>query len=258
VIDALLTEIRSLIASREWPSVMVAWSGGGKDASLLLWLVRQVKPDVPVLWLRHDYKTRAPYKWAYDFVARESLTVLDFLPKTYSVLSDGEDVDLIGFYPANDDGLLPITFATRQDDAGECLWDISKRVGGNLGIPETLVFCGSKNSDEDDFAGSRILPDEGEQISTLALQYPLRHLTDADVWRLIEENRIPYNTDWYNERKPNGGDALPACVRCITGNGENVFCPKEGREIPSLKIDHAAQLAAWRDYHRGNSNADQT
>ena len=246
----ILREIEREIAAH--PVSFCAWSGGGKDSSLLLWLVRQVKPDIPVVWFRHDYKDRTPYAWSYAQVVAQNLHVVDFLPNGYSVVSDGHDVDLIGWYPAGLGQVIPVVFGMRQGEDAECLWDITRRVSGELSqFPPCVVFSGAKNADVDLWAGQRKCPDEGERIGDLTLFYPLRHLTDADVWREIEANQIPYNPGWYDGQTPNGGDSIPACVRCVTGKGELVFCPKENKTIPSLKIDFAAQIMAWRRYYTG-------
>ena len=248
--DTILEEIAREIAACE--TAFIGWSGGGKDSSLLIWLVRQVKPDIPVVWFRHDYRNRQPYTWSYDRVVAQNLHVVDFLPNDYSVISDGNDVDLIGWYPAGQQRAIPVVFGMRQDEKAECLWDITGRVSGELSqFPPCVIFSGAKNSDNDEWAGQRKCPDAGERIGDLKLFYPLRHLTDTDVWQAIEANNIPYNQGWYDGQQANGGDAIPACIRCITGKGEPVFCPKENKTIPSPKIDYAARIESWRQYHTG-------
>ena len=49
--------------------------------AVILHLVRQVQPDIPVLWVDHGYNREATYKHAEELKAKLGLNIQSFVPK---------------------------------------------------------------------------------------------------------------------------------------------------------------------------------
>jgi 3'-phosphoadenosine 5'-phosphosulfate sulfotransferase (PAPS reductase)/FAD synthetase len=90
--------------------------------------------------------------------------------------------------------------------------------------------------------------------------FPIRSLTDEEIWRYTEIYHVPYNEKRYD--KSNGyaefedltfnNDWYPACVRCMDATQpEKIFCPKDGREIQNrcneVRRVEAKPMEVWAE-----------
>jgi phosphoadenosine phosphosulfate reductase len=66
--------------------------------AVILHLVTQVQPDIPVLWVDHGYNRPATYKHAEDLKARLKLNIKPYLPKIIAALEirpEGQQRELL-------------------------------------------------------------------------------------------------------------------------------------------------------------------
>jgi phosphoadenosine phosphosulfate reductase len=92
------------------PEQLVAWALGlGKTAicttnfrpyeAVILHMVTQVQPDIPVIWMDHGYNTDATYRYADELTRRLQLNLRIYLPKRTRAHREAID----GPVPALDD-----------------------------------------------------------------------------------------------------------------------------------------------------------
>lgn len=228
------------------PAVMCSF---GKDSMVALHLVRSVPGGkaLPVIFHREPFLPRK-YRFARKVTALWDLTVYDFPPQGTAVQRRGDDVEVVNYYPA---GARPCALPTglTKPAKGEptlcALYDFYARPCGTFAYPWDVVFHGHKSSDVDPIYGAVPLnADFARNIDSVSAAFPLRHFTDADVWRYTEQLELPIHLERYEKTskgwreradKTQNPDYFPACTACMVPAGGSVPCPRlGGREVSNI------------------------
>jgi hypothetical protein len=241
----------------------------GKDSMALLHLIREVLPSNPMLC--HSYPMSIihhTYPWfafknafANDVITKWGLEVYDPLPIDAGVKVKEDMLELVARYPFGD-GAMDIPINTlppmpRRDFACGLQWVLRPKQGPVKAGVKT-VFMGHKSSDIDQFEGNVPLMHDTAMIGGINLVFPLRHWTDDDVWRYIDENHVPYDKRRYAGHMEvpdhwNNPDYINACTACIDPREKaaTVYCPKlkgpienVGQKVPVLNTRPAYVEAA--------------
>ena len=217
-------------------SPVVCWSGG-KDSQLLLRLVAEQRPDVPVLYFRSpDPKRR---RWAEQFIADSDLTAYSWLPADRYVVPGVHLVEEYSFGNMR----LPIVSDVHHSD--RCVLKIPREFVGHVAYPFDVTLVGVKDSDEHPILGKGYWQPDGDGCFA-----PLRSLSDEEVWQAIRELEIPVEEAVYDGSEPDGPSF---CTRCLSEEPE-VFCPAAGRVIPRFDWNPSAALSAFRQRFRLEAN----
>lgn len=239
-LDRAREVIRQVIAEHETPIVACSF---GKESVLLLSLVREQIPDVPVIWLRENL-LRTQREFAERLIVEWGLTVFGFAP-THVYLMPAPDgkLSLISEYGLNGEH-FPVV---RDLVAGDrCLLKFPTASGTATAFPFDSVLIGWKDCDTHPIFGRAPYPPDGTLSCGTRFYAPLRHLSDDQVWQAIRDLDIPYNQAKYDARDDLADpDCVVACARCLEGSGR-VFCPDVGRQIDSYEWDRGSLLQAFR------------
>jgi hypothetical protein len=192
-------------------SPIIAFSGG-KDSLLVLDMVHEIDPSVPVL-IFQDWFNPAHKKWAQSVIRDRNLTAFFYRPTVVKYVKGS----IVSHYPFLDSS-IPVISDVVHDD--KCGLDWGQKVLNKTPLASflwDLVFTGSRKSDshplvpELDFTGLNVC-------------CPIWELTDEQVWEEIKSRNI--------QTSQTDSDAH-LCTRCLETD-RIVFCPKLQRNIQSI------------------------
>lgn len=223
-------------------------SSFGKDSILMLWMVREwYAKDIPIVYLKPQWFPRK-HAFAEKVIAEWELDVhANIPPLGYSITSRNGKTEIVRHFSMGaQQMLLPIG---KIGIEGQPKWlcgqdTLLKGPVGTFTWPWDVAFHGHKDSDIDPMKASTKLNVDIHQIAnTCDLAYPLRHFTDADVWKLTEKYKLPFNRLRYESfQSPSmdqenffNEDYYPYCNKCFDPREPDfVVCPKTGLEITNI------------------------
>jgi 3'-phosphoadenosine 5'-phosphosulfate sulfotransferase (PAPS reductase)/FAD synthetase len=234
--------VRTLIKAHN-PAVMCSF---GKDSMVVLHLVMSIR-KLKVIFHRellqhhrHEYANRVMREW--------DLHVIDYPPASTAVVENDKEFNVVSYYQAGK-GLIYLPTGTVYEDRGPdtvcALSDLYGKPTGGMAYPFDAVFHGHKTTDSDPVIGDVPLhADIASAVDAPSSVFVIRHFTDDDVWRYIEENNIPIHTDryekvdgkWRNKAdRTNNPDYIACCYACMSKKtGNNVYCPKFGAVVSNI------------------------
>lgn len=209
-------------------SPIVCWSGG-KDSQLLLRLVAEQYPQIPVLYFRSADPRRR--RWAEQFIADSGLTAYSWLPADRYVLPGIHLVEEFSF------GNLRLPVVSDIAPGDRCVLELPRDFVGHVAYPFDVTFVGVKDADEHPVLGKGYWQPDGDGCFA-----PLRSMSDEEVWQAIREMEIPVEEAVYDGSEPDGPSL---CTACLEHRGE-VFCPREQRVISEYLWDSQARVSEFK------------
>lgn len=190
-------KVREALIRSASPAVL---SSFGKDSMLLLWLVRQIKPDTPVIWFRsgqdESFGRRVIREW--------NLTVFRWRPVEMYVVQKDNKRTLVHEYAIGSDRLPMLT--DLDGNKGPCAMDKFRLGTPRLFLPFDTLLVGWKDSDTHWVKGGAPLAEDGFKLGGVEFIAPLRHMSDEAVRCAVVDHKIPF------EPTP---DELTLCTHCI-------------------------------------------
>lgn len=250
----LIKEARKMIADQfaraKRPAVACSF---GKDSMVVLALVREQSPNIPVLYCegfphptKHDFVKQMAHEWGLNLVTPA--------PIGMDVIAKGQDVSLMRIYePApRHVVVLPVEAAPGYvpDASSQCaLAAIFTPPAAVSSLNFDALFIGHRGNDVDPHFGAIPLKAYEATVEGFHYFYPLRDWTEADIWRASDILRIPQNKARYERRDMDANnDYYPLCTECLKPTGcETAFCPQLGRDVPNHgnEMDLYARREAW-------------
>lgn len=237
--------ILQIVAKFKKPCLLCSF---GKDSMVLLYILRDMGIDVPIVFYRDPYSPKK-FDFANAIMSKLDLTVYDY-PPAYMGFDAGNGVAHVIHYHntggkrtlARALGLVPVVDGKKWHCA---LNDFIERPLGTFDFPFDVCFHGHKSTDVDPVSGRVELKVDLLNVpESAAFAYPLRYWTDEDVWSYSEENGVPINDGRYQKVDGKWGDVKDkslnsdyyhACWACIDKEQkEMVFCPKKGTETENV------------------------
>lgn len=231
--------IKDRLGKSKNPAVLCSF---GKDSMVLLHLVRQIRPELPVVFLREPFFP-LKNKFANRIIEEWSLTVYDFPPVYTGHIARGEEFEIVNWYNAYRGAYLYLPTGThKRQDGMPYLCAVKDFIGrpkvSKYTFPWDTIFVGHKNGDTDAILGETRLTERTPKLKEMTLALPIMEWSDADVWAYIRENKIPYNENRYNAAddfrefadKTYSNDFYPCCFDCLAAAGE-VVCPRSGQKM---------------------------
>lgn len=248
LIESSLTLIREQLT---WADRPVVASSFGKDSQVLLWLVRQIDRDIPVV-----YFEGFPHATKHDFaedVTRDWDLLLNIpLPVQRDVIVKDNHAEVIELYALAPNRLMYFPIEAEPDYIPDenCNCAVEK-----LGEPVAqsplaydAVFIGHRNDDVDPTFGAVPLKDyvAASPEGDFRYIYPLRDWIEHDIWTASHIHKIPQNKARYiNRDMSQNNDYYPMCSNCLRNDEAEVFCPRAGINRTSYKFDPSA-ADEWR------------
>lgn len=257
-IEATLDKIRVALKGARRPALL--WSGG-KDSTALLYLVRQVMPEIECIqwqlpWLKQ--------KWSFhaDLARDLGLAVHDSLPLSTSICHGNDRLDVMESYSIGSQAIV-IARGTEPYEEGQPYvcgreW-LERPKAGQVEFPWDLLLCGHKSDDRDPLSGPIPLSlDLLEIPGSASISYPIRDWTDEDVSSYLVSSGIPWDNGRYDlidgvlktkSDKHLNSDYYHACFRCLDRReGPYVACPKRNGAIIANVSEAAAHYEPSFDY----------
>jgi len=247
-----LSETTALImrVMREYQRPAVMWSSG-KDSMVLLFILRHMKLDLPVIFHREPFFPRK-YEFADQMIRDWNLTCYDWPPMQVAMQEAGGVVEIVNHYQTGPARFmaLPKNLYESEPDAkwseGKTLCGLKhflERPRGGFIAPWDIVFHGHKSSDVDPLLGSVPLHvDVKQNIGCPSIAFPLRRWTDKDIWDYTNSFQVPQQETRYKrgtgeelEDKTLNPDYWSCCTRCLDRHGpRQVFCPRLAATVDNI------------------------
>jgi 3'-phosphoadenosine 5'-phosphosulfate sulfotransferase (PAPS reductase)/FAD synthetase len=250
-----------LLALKHARRPAVLWSGG-KDSTVLLDLVRKIRPDIEVIHFKLPFLS---HKYAFHHFVQESLklTVHDWVPVSVALTHGKNRIDVCETYLLGD-GSLKVMRGTEPREAGMpwvCGKEWLNRPKAHIVSDFDVLLCGHKSSDEDPLTGSIPLEIDKKILGpNTEMWFPLRHWTDQDISSYIKVNGVDFDRNRYDDNvvsRPNkhmNTDYVHACFNCVDKRlGKFVDCPKHGIQVENVHehVLHEQPVAEYCNIRSG-------
>jgi hypothetical protein len=218
----------------------------GKDSMVILDILKRMGLKFPLLFHREPF---SPSKFAFAtrMIEEGDYEVYDYPPMQTVVTKKNGRIEIANCYQVGAGWLYLPNGVVAPEDGKPFLCgfkDLYQRPTGTFNFPWDVGFVGHKSSDVDACLGAIPLKvDVRENAGSCDYAFPLRHFTDADVWRYTLEFDVPFNSRRYNQDDSFrefadltfNNDHYHACTRCLDRDeAETVFCPKAQAMIPNI------------------------
>ena len=217
------------IGAAKSPCVLVSF---GKDSLLLLYLARQVRPDVSIVWFKQR-ANKAQRQLAERVIKAWDLAVLSYAPAVSYFLPNNEGLTIIDEHSFSG-AMLPVL--TDTVEGTECAAHLLSEQTPFFAYDFNTTLIGWKATDEHFITGKNPFPKDGFQLGPTRLYAPLRDLTDEEVLQAIQDFNIPYEAI---------DDRLAVCTRCLQ-TAEPVICPEAKEMISPVAWQPQERLAEFR------------
>lgn len=239
-IGSLKTSISELMD--ETPSVCL-WYSGGKDSSLLLAIMLDLKRPFGIL--RFDDGWNKTQKKAVDAtIIEKNLQVFSYPANMHLLVGIDDETGMVSHYAVDAAGNSAVLVRDLVDDPSVCAFDLM------LESPKTRIapiefalhIWGTREDDRHWIAGDKPLLQSKEWfVGNKRFVAPLAEWTREDVedaLKVLSLEAIEVET----------GD-IHCCHNCLKGTGK-VHCPKVGKAIDAVNWDKRSNLELIRETMR--------
>ncbi|HUC84558.1 MAG TPA: phosphoadenosine phosphosulfate reductase family protein [Candidatus Acidoferrales bacterium] len=157
--------------------------------AVILHLVTQVRPEIPVLWVDHGYNRPATYQHAELLKKMLKLNLQPFLPKYTAAHYDAVFGGIPEPTPENEDRLKAFSAAMKLEPFQRGMRQLA---------PVTWLTALRKVQNPNR-AGLEIVS-EDKNFNTLKVS-PLFHWSDADMEKYLGEHNLPNEWDYFDPAK---------------------------------------------------------
>ena len=155
--------------------------------AVILHLVTQVQPDIPVLWVDHGYNRPATYKHAEDLRSRLKLNIKPYLPKMTPAHRDA----IYGEIPTTEDeeGLKKFSAVMKLEPFQRGMKELAPKVW----------ITALRKVQNPNRAGLDIVSHD-ENFGALKVS-PLFYWTDAQLEEYLAQHNLPNEWDYFDPAK---------------------------------------------------------
>ncbi len=157
--------------------------------AVILHLVTQVQPDIPVLWVDHGYNRPATYKHAEDLKARLKLNIKSFLPKLTAAHYDAVFGGMPEPTPENEERIKAFSTAMKLEPFQR----------GMKELAPTVWITALRKVQNPNRAGLDIVSPDGN-FGSLKLS-PVFHWSDAEMEAYLKQHNLPNEWDYFDPAK---------------------------------------------------------
>lgn len=217
-LDQARMQIQDALAASQNP--IACWSAGA-DSMLLLYLLREQKPDIPCLSFMHFW---GDVEFAKRIIKEWDLTCFSYRPSKLEF----KDNSIVAYYFIKGQFVPVITDVLPGE---RCGLDLGREVLTSRPIPAFLwdsVFVGSRKSDT-----HALVP----TLDMTGFATPLWDWTDDEVLATASDLQIPIDHRVYKDNNESARtDNISLCMNCM-GTCEQVYCPKIRGLIAGLGVN---------------------
>lgn len=157
--------------------------------AVILHLVTQVQPDIPVLWVDHGYNRPATYEHAEDLKARLKLNIKAYLPKLTAAHYDAVLGGMPEPTPENEERIKAFSTAMKLEPFQR----------GMKELAPTVWITALRKVQNPNRAGLDIVSPDGN-FGSLKLS-PVFHWSDAEMEAYLKQHNLPNEWDYFDPAK---------------------------------------------------------
>ncbi len=157
--------------------------------AVLLHLVTQVQPDIPVLWVDHGYNRPATYRHAEDLQARLKLNVKAFVPRLTAAHYEATRGGMPAPTPENEERIKAFSTVMKLEPFQR----------GMRELAPTVWFTALRKVQNPNRAGLDIVSWDGN-FNTLKVS-PVFHWSDAEMEAYLAQHQLPNEWDYFDPAK---------------------------------------------------------
>ena len=237
-------------------SPALLWSAG-KESQLLLWLLRGLMPEMPVIHLQplpHPTK----HQFADRMIEELKLQRVEVPLVGVDVVGNGDEINLVEVYAVNQTFRLFLPFENEPgrpvDEQSACAVEVinekSRRIAGAQ-LPKLtpdVLFIGHRSEDGDLIFGNVPVKEFAHTEFGVTMVYPLKDWALGDVWEASRLLGVPQNDARYAGEMSANADYFPLCTKCFERGPEQVLCPKINDHVDNLgnKLNLEDRREQWR------------
>jgi phosphoadenosine phosphosulfate reductase len=157
--------------------------------AVILHLVTQLQPDIPVLWVDHGYNRPATYRHAEALRARLKLNIKAYLPRKTAARYDAVDGGMPEPTPENEERIKAFSTVMKLEPFQR----------GMRELAPTVWITALRQVQNTNRAGLDIVSPDGN-FGSLKLS-PLFYWSDAQMEAYLKENDLPNEWDYFDPAK---------------------------------------------------------
>lgn len=157
--------------------------------AVILHLVTQVQPDIPVLWVDHGYNRPATYKHAEQLKARLKLNIKAYLPKLTAAHYDAVFGGMPEPTPENEDRIKAFSTVMKLEPFQR----------GMKELAPTVWITALRKVQNPNRAGLDIVSPDGN-FNSLKVS-PVFHWSDAEMEAYLKQHNLPNEWDYFDPAK---------------------------------------------------------
>ena len=157
--------------------------------AVILHLVTQLQPDIPVLWVDHGYNRPATYRHAEALRARLKLNIKAYLPHKTAAHYDAVDGGMPEPTPENEERIKAFSTVMKLEPFQR----------GMRELAPTVWITALRQVQNPNRAGLDIVSPDGN-FGSLKLS-PLFYWSDAQMEAYLKENDLPNEWDYFDPAK---------------------------------------------------------
>jgi phosphoadenosine phosphosulfate reductase len=157
--------------------------------AVILHLVTQVQPDIPVLWVDHGYNRPATYKHAEDLKTRLKLNIKPYLPKLTAAHYDAVFGGMPEPTPENEERIKAFSTVMKLEPFQR----------GMKELAPTVWITALRKIQNPNRAGLDIVSPDGN-FGSLKLS-PVFHWSDAEMEAYLKQHNLPNEWDYFDPAK---------------------------------------------------------
>ena len=157
--------------------------------AVILHLVTQVQPEIPVLWVDHGYNRPATYRHAEQLKTRLGLNLRPFLPKYTAAHYDAVFGGMPEPTPENEERIKAFSTAMKLEPFQRGMQELAP----------AIWLTALRQVQNPNRAGLDIVS-EDKNFHSLKIS-PLFYWTDADMEKYLEQHDLPNEWDYFDPAK---------------------------------------------------------
>jgi len=157
--------------------------------AVILHLVTQVQPDIPVLWVDHGYNRPATYRHAERLQKLLKLNLKPFLPRLTAAHYDAVFGGMPEPAPENEERIKAFSTAMKLEPFQRGMKELAP-----------LVWLTALRKVQNPNRAGLEVVSEDRNFHSLKVS-PLFHWTDADMEKYLDEHNLPNEWDYFDPAK---------------------------------------------------------